>query len=936
MAKVVWLADHPKPVNSGEQRVLNHLKDSLPDSVTLIPNLTIPYLRPEQPEEYDIIAVTPDAVFAIEVKDLAQPVEITEQQMFVNGNPRANPFLRTRIKAQKLRSKLSTKLPWFQNSGWVEHLVVLARRPASLTICDAMKSRIVLLEDATALIGPGTSLLQNRFHGQLSDKQAQIVETITDGASERITPVSFGDFIATSLIFKVNEFEAWRARHMLTDVEVLLEVHRLNPNVPQQQIQQWKIKCLEIEEVSRQIGQSSDIDAPRQSFQLADGTIVVVWPEREPLLFKSFIKDMSAVGSGFDKTKARKLIQGFCGALAHLHGGGWILGEIKDHNLAVRPNGRGAIVLGEPLPIRSTDTAADLAFLGSLISKVNEVVNDDRLGQLAKGLKLQDSNTRISAIIAMAALAGADLKSPTRERDLLTRYSNAKVISTHQFGRTLLAFDSQLNREVVVKHESGRPEMSWATREYRTLALPFVSNNAHVASSTGGDANQDTSYVAIEVIKAPTLASMIDAGILQDPMKALTVTAQLLEALKSLHPDVQSIVSMLASVVGTIDRETQEKIGTLRENGIAHNHLDPSNIFIHPTRGIVLTDLVRAARFGEIIPARKVAYWPNNLPSTVSNPLADLYAVGSLLIRMLTTTPQGIQASTGTASDLRIHLIDVALKAIDSNPSKRFISADAFLDSLISHSAVGTIPQVAPDVLTLQQKIEQLVNEQKFEQALSICPIDWTVTRERIAHKQSLLNTRGIEIWKSGELTLRYIGRTQLEPGQTAANQPHNGGVAELYHSTDQDGGVIEILVCAAMIDGTTLKWTATGNGFGYPDRVSHAVRSLRISIGIENDFNFMELMQAQLKASPKYPNQSTKKMVNKEQLSKPIVGATAEQVFQQFGVIGFGTKHELWAETGGRRNFLAVTFPNSATHLPAIAHFVSRIIPLYAGITES
>ena len=936
MAKVVWIADHPKPVNSGEQRALGYLKDSLPDSVSLIPNLTIPYMRPEQPEEYDIIAVTPDAVFAIEVKDLAPPVEITEQQMFVNGNPRANPFLKTRIKAQKLKSRLSKKLPWFEHDGWVEHLVVLARRPASLTICDAMKSRIVLLEDATELINPGTKLLQNRFHGQLSGKQAQIVETITDGASERIVPVSFGDFIATSLMFKVRGLEAWRARHMLTDVEVLLEVHRLEPNLTPQQIHQWKSKCLGIEEVSREIGPSSDIDAPRQSFQLSDGTIVVVWPEREQVIFKSFVKDMSATGSGFDNTKARKLIEGFCGAFAHLHGGGWILGEINDHNLAVRPSGRGAIVLGEPLPIRSTDTAEDLAFLGSLISKVNEVVNDNRLAQLAKGLELQDPNKRISAIIAMAALAGADPKSPNHERGFLTRYSDAEVISTHQFGRTLLAFDNQLKRQVVVKHESGRPEMSWATREYRTLALPFVNNNPHVASAIGGDAHEDASYVAIEVIDAPSLASMIDSGVLQDPVKALTVASQLLEALKSLHPDVHSIMSLLASVVGTIDKETQEKIGDLRENGIAHNHLDPSNIFVHPSRGIVLTDLVRAARFGEVIPARKVAYWPKNLPPTVSNPLADLYAVGSLLIRMLTTTPEGIQASSKTASDLRAHLIEVALKAIDEEPSKRFVSADKFLDSLISHSAVGTIPQVEADVLTLQKKIEQLVNEQKFEEALSICPIAWTVTREGIAVKQSLLNTRGIELWRSGDLTLRYIGRTQLEPGQTAANEPHNGGVAGLYHSIDQDGGIIELLVCTATIDGKTVKWTATGNGFGYPDRVSHAVRSLRISIGVKDGVNYMEMMQAQLKTSPKHPHQSTKKMVNKDQLSKPITGATADQVFQQFGVSGFGTKQELWGEAGRRKNFLAITFPDSSTHLPAVAHFVSRILPLYAGITES
>ena len=509
------------------------------------------------------------------------------------------------------------------------------------------------------------------------------------------------------------------------------------------------------------------------------------------------------------------------------------------------------------------------------------------------------------------------------------------MISSHQFGRTLIAVDGQLNREVVVKHEFGRPEMSWATREYRTLSLPLVANNPRVASSTGGDTDGDASFVAIEAIYAPTLSSMMDAGILQDPAKALAVTAQLLEALRTLHPDIKSILELIGLVDGVIDNKTQEKIGQLRENGIAHNHLDPSNIFIHPTRGVILTDLVRAARFGEIIPARSVAFWPRNLPLTISNPLADLYAVGSLLIRMLSTSPQGIQAATSDMSELGKHLIDTALKAIDDDPSKRFHSADEFLDSLLSKAVVGNIPTLSDDVLKLQQEIEALVNAQKFEEALVICPADWVVTRQRILEKQKLFNTRGIEIWKSGELTLRYIGKAQLPPGVTASNQPHAGGISEVYHSTDEDGGVIEIHVCAAVIDQKISRWTATGNGFGYPDRLSHAVRSLRISISEQNGLSHMELMQAQLKREPKYPNQSTKKMVTKEQLSLPIKNGNADQVLQSFGASGFGTKYELWGDTGRHKNYLAVTFPNSAAHVPALAHFVSRILPLYAGITE-
>jgi serine/threonine protein kinase len=936
MAKIVRLTDQPEPVNAGEQRVLDHLASSLPDSVTLIPNLTIPYHRPEQPEEYDIIAVTPDSVFAIEVKDLAPPVEITEQQMFVNGNPRGNPYLRTRSKAQKLKTKLSLKLPWFEHNGWVEHLVVLARKPESLSICEAMKSRVVLLNDASSLLSPGTALLKKHFHGQLLGKETQIVSAITDGASERSIPVSFGDFKATSLMFRTERFEAWRARHMLTDVDVVLEVHRLDPRIPQQQITNWKANCLEIEDISRQIGASSDIDGPRQSFQLTDGTLVVVWPDREPNILRSFLNQMRLEGSGFDSAKARCLIEGFCGALAHLHSRGWVLGKISEHNLAVRPSGRGAVVLGDPKPTQSLDTAEDLAWLSSIIVQVNEIVKDDKLSQLAKGLELQDAGKRISAIIAMAALAGADLRPAARERDLLSRFTKTQVVSSHQYGRTLLAHDSQLNREVIVKHETGRPEMSWAIREYRTLSLPFVANNPRVASSTAGDSTEDSSFVSIEVITAPTLASMIDTGVLRDPEKALAVTAQLLDGLKSIHPDIKAILSLISAVDGVVDEKTQAEIGVLRENGIAHNHLDASNIFVHQDRGVVLTDFVRAARFSENIPARTVTYWPKDLPLTVSNPLADLYAVGSLLLRMLTTTPQGIKASGTSTDDLGKQLLDVALKAIDDDPDNRFKSADEFLDVLLSKSVAGSVPTITDDILKLQQRIEALVNEQKFEEALSICPVDWIVTRERITEKQKLLNTRGIEIWKSGNVTLRYIGQAPLQPGSTAANVPHDGGVAEIYQSTDADGGVIEILVCAAVIDQKIVRWTATGNGFGYPDRLSHAVRSLRISISDQNGLSHMELMQAQLKREPKYPNQCTKKMVNKEQLSRPVVGNNAEQVFRQFGAKGFATKSELWGETGGHKNYLAVTFADSATHLPALAHFVSRILPLYAGITEA
>ncbi len=936
MARIIWITDHPAPVNAGEGRALAHLAETLPDSVALIPNLTIPYVHPQNPEEYDIIAVTPDAVFVIEVKDLAGDVEIDEQHMFVNGNPRSNPYLTTRIKAQKLKSRLVKQLPWFYEGGWVEHLVVLARQPASLSVCEAMQTRVVLLDSATTLITSGTPLIREKHHGQLLSKENEIISCITAGASERKVATIFGDFEGTSLMFSTNQLEAWRARHLLTGADVLLEVHRLNSAMPQAQIPQWKIKCLQIEDVSRQIGVSADIDAPRYSFELANGTLVVVWPEREPNILQHFLNQMNEKESGFDAEKANKVLEGFASALAHLHSHGWTLGQIAQHNLVVRPSGRGAIILGDPVPKIDTDTSSDLHWLGEIVRQVNELLIDSRLKDLSEGLQRVKREEQVSAVMALAVLSGANIAQKPARHNLLGRFTNLNPIATHQFGTTSLATDAQLKRDVIVKYESGRPDLSWAIREYRTLSQPSLANNPHIVSTVSGDSLGDSSYVSLEVIEAPTLASMIDAGILRDPEKALAVAAQILEVLASLHPDTAAIISLVSSHDGLLSEETQSQLGVLRNAGLAHNHLDASNIFVHATRGVVLSDFVRAARFGEVIPMRSVFAWPKGTPITTSDPLADLFAVGALIIRMLTTSSSGPVTKTDAPSELGTHLIDVAFRAVSDNPMQRFTSASAFLDVLLSKITAGPLPIVGEDVLSLQRKIEKLVNERKFDEALTLCPSEWTITREKILERKGFFNIEGNEILKIGDVSLRYIGEIEISAGSTAANQAHDGGTAIVYHSVDGEGGIIEILVCTAETEDGLKQWTATGNGFGYPDRLSHAVRSLRISITAAQGQSHMELTQAQLKLNPKHPNQSARKMVNSDQLSSPLHGYEAGLLLKSFGAEGFGTKAALWGETGGHRNYLAVTFRKEKTHVPAVAHFISRIIPLYAGITES
>jgi len=83
MARVHNFLGAADQVNEWESIALKHLVATLPDSVILIPNITVMF--PDQPEECDIIAVTPDAVFVIEVKGIAGDVVVSEQQMTVDS-----------------------------------------------------------------------------------------------------------------------------------------------------------------------------------------------------------------------------------------------------------------------------------------------------------------------------------------------------------------------------------------------------------------------------------------------------------------------------------------------------------------------------------------------------------------------------------------------------------------------------------------------------------------------------------------------------------------------------------------------------------------------------------------------------------------------------------------------------------------------------------
>jgi serine/threonine protein kinase len=602
------------------------------------------------------------------------------------------------------------------------------------------------------------------------------------------------------------------------------------------------------------------------------------------------------------------------------------------------------MVLGSPIPAKSGDITNDLSWLRNVLVELDALVHDEEITELVKALDSKNPDNRPSAGIVEARLEGVapQIVAPmapiapvsSGSSDYLSRYENQDVLARHTFGETVRAFDADLKKSVILKRESGRPETSWALREYRALVSESIANSSGTVDVFAGGTFGNESYVVTEQVDGPTLATLMDSGELRDPGKAVAVVGKLLNTLQEIHPDVARINELVASVDGVLPPEVQEEIGALRENGMAHNHLDSSNIFVVEGRGVVISDFVRAARFGDEIPNRQPKFWPSEKSIQVSDPQADLYAVGALLLRMLVTAGGAVDTS-GDAAPIVHQLIDVAQTAISEDSTKRFKTAAEFLDALTAVVAVSELPEVKVDLFELHREIEALVVAGSFDEALAKCPSSWTHTIEKINEKRSLAHHTGALLLEMHGLTLRYDGHVEFGSGTTIGGKDHNGGIADSYIVTVPGGGVLEIRVFTTFVDGVTERWVGVEQGFGHPDRMNHAVRSHRMSIFSSDGVEWMQVTQSQLKKSGKFENQATKKMVSAAELSAPLGGLSALSVLEPFGVTALKTREEVFGDKTRSRNQLAAVFQHDSIHAPAVVHFISRLIPLYMGVTE-
>lgn len=941
VAKIYEFPNADRAANVGEQRVIDALRDGLPDDVVLIPNITVIDLK--QTYECDVIVVTGDAVFVVETKDLVGSVSVREQELVVDGQSRKNPYETTRKKAQYLRSRLDRKIRNFPGGVWVEPLVVLASKPAALQIDENLKNKVVNIETAVRYLSARSAIVHPDRYGHLAGKTQEIVEAICFASRPREKRDVFGEYRGLERLFGPPEvsFSAWRAEHTISGFEHVLEVHPRPDGLNNQGVSAWRKSLIQLYSAAQTIRPDRDVDLPSATFELDNGIVVIVWPKRDYLPLHRYLEDLASE-EPLTGDVAKKIVAGFAGAMQHLHVQGRVWGKMKPLNLVVRTNGRGAIVIDAPVPIEAVDTSSDIKQLAEIIGQINTLVDDPTLSEILASLTNEKNPDVVPSAGWVAAVCEGNARAVvaviagTGAESFDARFIKQRQISQHAYGTVYMAEDSIARRKVVVRLESGREGESWTDLEFRALTHPRSQGSTGVVDVVSAGQSDRGSYVATEVLAGPSLASIIDAGGFREQGIAVGLTLELLATLKAIHPATEEIESIVANAGGVLLSSDSEKLGKLRSAGISHNLVDPTNVIIVDKRGPVLIDFARAAAFGASIPIRQSMYWPDDLPLDVSDPSADVFGAGMILLAML-SGPFGelTKSHSERIEGLRAKSPELAVvveHATALSRASRYRSAGQFIDALVALKiAVISVP-LRQDVWNIQKKIEHLVTAGNFDEALKICAPEWEETRRSIERRRQAVIPIGRPLISINGVELKFIGQREIKPGTTGSNAKHDGGSALLYVVSIPGGGVLEVQVCSAKSEKGLETWVGGEAEYSIPPRMKKLARSLRMNVMpvLDSEDLFVELSQARINPGEVDGNPTLKKSITPEDIQLGIGGADAVELFKNLNAIGYGTRAHVCGETNKNRSNLCVRFDSLNVHIPAVAHFVTRVMPLF------
>ncbi len=147
MAKILQPPYGTGPINDGETRVINFLKEKLGDDYCLIPNMEFADTAQNRFLEVDLILIAPHCIYIIEIKDWGKTIEGNDQEWYLNGDrPRKNPHRTVNYKCRVIKSMLTKKAP-DMDKIWLQSTVAIARPDSKLELFGNCSSCTFALTD---------------------------------------------------------------------------------------------------------------------------------------------------------------------------------------------------------------------------------------------------------------------------------------------------------------------------------------------------------------------------------------------------------------------------------------------------------------------------------------------------------------------------------------------------------------------------------------------------------------------------------------------------------------------------------------------------------------------------------------------------------------------------------------------------------------------
>ncbi|MBE9514107.1 MAG: protein kinase [Chloroflexi bacterium] len=336
MAKLIQLPG-ARPADEGEKLVVNYLREQLPKTYTLIPNVEISQ-RGQPPFEYDIITVAPHAVYVIEVKRWRGGIRGDDHTWIVAGqHRRRSPWPTTNNKARVVKSQIQQRQPSCGNV-WVEAVVAIADDRGKLDLQGACRNRVLRYTDLPAFLKDASAL--GGKAGNLRSKRAYIEKAIQEAARGRPAgPLRFGDYEVLETLSRQDRVAEYLARNVLLRREepVRLRVFSYDPYLEADELARRQEVIRREAESLQEIGSHPNLitlqgfttvpDDPNLSVEITE------WSEEGTL------RELMSADEPLSLERKLELAQGIAAGLKASHDASVIHRDVRPENILIMPDG---------------------------------------------------------------------------------------------------------------------------------------------------------------------------------------------------------------------------------------------------------------------------------------------------------------------------------------------------------------------------------------------------------------------------------------------------------------------------------------------------------------------------------------------------------------------------------------------------------------------